>query len=252
MKSLRAALAAVFLLTQAHPEFEVASIKPNNSGIPRVFTNPFAFLPGGRFTATNVTLVDLIVRAHGTRRIQMRGGPNWIDVDRFDIVAKGDMVPGRPLQQQLIEMLQTLLADRFKLMLHTETKEDTVYALVVGKDPPKLAAPQPGAVPSFTAGERGRMTFQNTPIIGLVNTLANILHTPVVDGTGITGSFNFTLDPSQFAVTDANGTPVPNAANNFGDLVVTAVTEQLGFNLEKRKASLEITVIDHAEKPTEN
>jgi len=136
--------------------------------------------------------------------------------------------------------------------LHTETKEDTVYALVVGKDPPKLAASKPGAVVTLIPGERGRMTFQNTPIIGLVNTLANILHTQVVDGTGITGSFDFTLDPIQFATTDASGSSVPNAANNFGDLVVTAVREQLGFTLEKRKGSLEITIIDHAEKPTEN
>jgi uncharacterized protein (TIGR03435 family) len=65
-------------------------------------------------------------------------------------------------------------------------------------------------------------------------------------------SFDFTLDPIQFATADSNGTPVHNAANNFGDLVVTALSEQLGFNLEKRKAALEITVIDHAEKPTDN
>ena len=91
----------------------------------------------------------------------------------------------------------------------------------------------------------------STPIVGLVNTLANILGTPVMDGTGITGSYDFTLDPMQYAV-DTTNSPVPNAANNWGDLVIRAVNEQLGFRLEKRKASLEITAIDHADRPTEN
>jgi uncharacterized protein (TIGR03435 family) len=79
----------------ARREFEVASIRPNNSGPPKMYINPFVLAPGGRFTATNVTLVDVIVMAYQTRRIQMQGGPAWIDSDRFDIVAKADMDQGR-------------------------------------------------------------------------------------------------------------------------------------------------------------
>ncbi len=77
--------------------FEVASIKPNKSGPQPVgaWTNPLAYLPGGRFTATNVTLVELIITCYPTRRIQMRGGPDWIDADRFDVIAKADTADGR-------------------------------------------------------------------------------------------------------------------------------------------------------------
>jgi uncharacterized protein (TIGR03435 family) len=85
------------------------------------------------------------------------------------------------------------------------------------------------------------------PLTGLVNTLANILHTPVVDGTGITGAFDFTLDPLQLSDPAQPVTP-----DGWPDLVLAAVREQLGFKLEKQKAALEITVIDHAEQPTDN
>src|SRR5215831_10502467 len=83
-------------------QFEVASIKVNRSGPPRVQRNPLVYAPGGRFTATNVTLVDVIVRVYPTRRIQMEGGPDWIDSDRFDIVAKADPAEGpvKPEQWQ--------------------------------------------------------------------------------------------------------------------------------------------------------
>ncbi len=93
------------------------------------------------------------------------------------------------------------------------------------------------------------MNFQKMPIVGLVNTLSNILHTPVVDQTGITGFFDFTLDPMQFMTPPSPDNPV---RPDFSELVLTAVQEQLGFKLEKKKAPLEFTIIDHAEKPTEN
>jgi len=92
------------------------------------------------------------------------------------------------------------------------------------------------------------MNFRSMPVVGLVNTLANILHEPVVDGTGITGLFDFTLDPIQFASTGSTG----GGADSYSELALRAVQEQLGFRLEKRKAPLEITIIDRAEKPTDN
>jgi uncharacterized protein (TIGR03435 family) len=229
----------------ARREFEVASIKPNKSGPPGVQTNPLTVSPNGRFTATNVTLVVLIVRAYPTRRIQMRGGPDWIDSDRFDIAAKADGSEGEIKPEQWNPMIQALLEDRFKLVLHRETKEETVYALVAGKNPPKLQQSKEGEETAMVPGERGQMNFQRMPVVALVNTLANILHEPVVDGTGITGFFDFTLDPMQFA--DDPRTPA-----NFAELVLTAVREQLGFTLEKRKAPLEITIVDRAEKPGDN
>jgi len=229
--------------TPARRQFEVASIRKNNSGPPRVF----AFRPGGRFIATNVTLTDIIVMAYGTRRIQMRGGPDWIDSDRFNIAAKADEGEAEFKREQLVGMVQALLEDRFKLVLHRETEERTVYALVVGKSPPKIQPAKEGEQKVMMRGNRGEMQFQGMPLTGLVNTLANILHTPVVDGTGITGSYDFTLDPIQLSVRTQPVTP-----DLWPDLVLAAVQEQLGFKLERRKAPLEITVIDRVERPTDN
>lgn len=231
----------------ARRQFEVASIRKNNSGPPRVFVDPFAFLPGGRFIATNVTLTDIIVMAYGTRRIQMRGGPDWIDSDRFNIAAKADEGDADFKREQLVAMVQALLEDRFKLVLHRETEERTVYALVPGKTPPKIQPAKEGEQKAMMRGPRGEMTFQGMPLTGLVNTLANILHMPVVDGTGMTGPYDFTLDPLQMSERAQQVTP-----DVWPDLVLAAVREQLGFKLEKQRAPLEITVIDRAERPTDN
>jgi len=231
----------------ARRQFEVASIRKNDSGPPKVYVTPFAFLPGGRFIATNVTLADLIVMAYQTRRIQMQGGPDWIDAERFNIAAKADEGEGEFKREQLVAMVQALLEDRFKLVLHRETEERTVYALVAGKTPPKLQPAKEGEQTAMVPGSRGEMKFQGMPLAGLVNTLANILHMPVVDGTGMTGSYDFTLDPVHLAGRTQLVTP-----DLWPDLVLAAVQEQLGFKLEKQRAPLEITVIDHAVQPTGN
>jgi uncharacterized protein (TIGR03435 family) len=234
----------------ARPEFEVASIKPNRSGVSIARINPLAFTPGGRFTATNVTLVDLIVRFYPTRRIQMQGGPGWIDSDRFDVIAKAAESRRELKYEDFIPLVQALLEDRFKLALHREPKVVQVLALLIGKDPPKLQNSKEGEETAVRPGDRGVMSFQRMSIAGLVNTLSNVLHMPVIDQTGLKGSFNFTLDPGMGdAPNDADS---PIRADSFGDLMIKAVQEQLGFKLEKQKAPLEITVIDHAEKPTEN
>ena len=244
-----AGIGDVVAQTPARREFEVASIRSNNSGRPKIFIEPFVYSPGGRFTATNVTLVDVIVRVYPTRRIQMQGGTAWIDSDRFDIVAKADMDQGEVKREQWALMVQALLEDRFKLAVHKETKETQVYALVAGKNPPKLQPSKEGEQTMSTQGARGQINFQRMGVVGLVNTLSNILHTPVVDQTGITGFFDFTLDPMQFMTPPSPDNPV---RPDFSELVLTAVQEQLGFKLEKKKAPLEFTIIDHAEKPTEN
>jgi uncharacterized protein (TIGR03435 family) len=94
------------------------------------------------------------------------------------------------------------------------------------------------------------MIFRKMSIVGLVNTMANILHTPVVDRTALSGFYDFTLDPNQFAAPDDGDGTVRK--DSFGDLMVTAVREQLGLHLEKQRDTLKITVIDHAERPKED
>lgn len=223
-------------------------MKPNLSG--KRALGSYAYSPGGGFSAVNATLVDMIVRVYPTRRIQMRGGPEWIDSERFDVFAKADPAEGEIEPGQLAEMVQTMLEDRFQLRFHTEMREMQVLALVSGKTPAKLDPSRDGEETGLTPGEHGQMIFRRMPIQGLVNTMSNILQTPVIDRTGLAGYYDFTLDPSQFSAADsADG---PTRKDDFGQLFTAAVEKQLGFRLEKQKAPLEITVIDRAEKPAEN
>src|SRR6266851_3646710 len=175
MSKLLLLFAGCVLLGQPRPEFEVASIKPNRSGVAPDRINPVSPTPGGRFTATNVTLVDLIVRFYPTRRIQMQGGPGWIDSDseRFDVVAKAPASERELKYADFVPMVQALLEDRFKLALHREPKSVQVLALLVGKDPPKLQSPKDGEETALRPGDQGKLSFQRMSIVGLVNTLSN-------------------------------------------------------------------------------
>ena len=110
------------------PTFEAASVKPNKSGDRNVSIRRSP----GRFTTTNTTLKMLITFAYDIRGHQLSGGPSWLDLDRYDIVAKAEGAD--PSEAQLKQMVQALLADRFQLTIHREMKEMPVYALVVGKD----------------------------------------------------------------------------------------------------------------------
>jgi uncharacterized protein (TIGR03435 family) len=239
-------------VAQHRRQFEVVSIKPNNSGPPTIQTNPLSW-SGGRFTAINATLVDVLVRVYPTRRIQMRGGPDWIDRDRFDFMAKADDAEGEVKTEQRNGMVQELLEERFGLKMHVESREMDVLALVPDKGGPRLQPSKEGSVSSLTTGQGGQMIFSRTSVVTLVNTLANLLQTPFVDGTNIAGFFDFTLDPARFVVPP--NPALSNGLDNFGrraQPVVDAVQEQLGLKLERRKAQLDITVIDHAEKPDAN
>src|SRR5947207_14637643 len=113
-------------LRAQRPAFEVASIKRNNSGSDNASVRG---QPGGRITLTNNTLWNIIRNAWGLQGFQIVGGPDWVNKDRWDIVAKAE---GDPPPQQYGAMVQTLLADRFKLVVHRETREMPIYALVPG------------------------------------------------------------------------------------------------------------------------
>lgn len=247
---LATAAVVVMACSAAQPtaggEFDVVSIKKNDSGPPRAYVNPFVFSAGGRFIARNVTLPELIALAYQTRSSQMQGGPDWMDSARFNIAAKAGEGEADVKPEQIVSMLQALLKDRFKLKLHKEMEERTVYALIAGKTPPRLQTAKEGEQTAIVPGERGQMNFQGMPMDGLVNALANIFHTPVVDATGIKGLFDFSLDPMRFAI------GLPGASAIYPNLVVRALRDQLGLALEKRQAHLEITVIDSAEQPSDN
>ncbi len=251
------------------PAFEVASIKLNRSGDQRA---RFQMPPGGRINATNITLKQLIIFAYQIKDTQLAGAPGWIDSDRYDISAKAEG-PASPDQLQL--MMQTLLADRFKLSLRHEMKEMPMYALVVANDGPKLHEAkdadvdvQPGgARPAGPDGPRpknrsmrmgrGQLSAQSARVSMLADLLSSELGRVVVDKTGLTGLYDFELkwtpEVSQnqmFKGPDAVGSaPAPDTS---GPTIFTALQEQLGLKLEAQKGPVEVFVIDHVEKPTEN
>ena len=259
------------------PVYEVASIKPNKSSDP---TRAIRATPD-RLAITNFTLRMLIRTAYGVQDFQISGGPNWLNSENYDVEAKMDssmvdeMAKLSPDQRQLqtLHMLQSLLADRFRLALHRETKELPVYALVIGKYGPKFQEAKPGdTYPNGIAGpgghplgagallrmERGKLVGQGVPLSNLVEVLSqeNLVGRTVVNKTGLAGNYDFTLqwtsDESRASTGGQQGTENPPAPNSSGPSLFTAIQEQLGLKLESQKSSVEILVIDHVEKASEN
>jgi uncharacterized protein (TIGR03435 family) len=263
-----------FAQTDARPEFEVASIKPAAPDARGMFIRPG---PGGGVSVTNMTLKELIVIAYRIQPFQISGGPAWLDSARYDIVAKPET---KPKQAEIQLMLQSLLADRFQLTLHRETKELPVYALVMARKDGKLGPspveskeggctqpdpnkppppPGPGQRPALSCGQmmmspRG-LTLVSAPVSNMIPMLARRLGRTVIDKTGLTGNFDITVEwtpeeggAMQFP-TDAPKSPTAEPA---GPSIFTAIQEQLGLKIESQKGPVETFVISRAEKPSEN
>ena len=241
------------------PQFEVATVKPNKSGESGASIGP---RPGGRLNGTNQTARNLIRNAFNLQPYQMIGGPDWMDSDRFDIVAKAadadldakGMLPG---PQQYMLRLQSLLEDRFKMVTHWETRELPVYALVVateGKLGPALKvhagdcdrARIGGSPPTSKCGTRTNVTPTGGQVSGVgismqtfARNLAGAAGRNVIDKTGLDGGFDFEL------------TFIPDqTADTSGPSLFTAIQEQLGLKLDSQRAPVEVLVIDRLERPT--
>jgi uncharacterized protein (TIGR03435 family) len=180
----------------------------------------------------------------------VEGGPDWSDRDEFNIVAKAENEGASNAEVQ--EMLQTLLADRFRLGVRRETKDLPGYALVSLKSGSKLKLAKDEEVTAFKAVTNG-LIFQKMPIAGLASYLANLAGSPVQDFTGLKEVYDFSLDltPPPGAQPEAQEGNVPLVVNRF-IRVSTAVEEQLGLRVEARKVSADVIFIDHAEHPTNN
>jgi bla regulator protein blaR1 len=226
--------------SEKRAEFEVASIKP--TATQGSFT--FDFPPGGRFTARNVTLNLLLRVAYQLQDYQISGGPGWITSAGFDIQASAAAGTGELPREQVLHMVQALLADRFRLVLHRETRQLPIYALVVGKTGPKLQAADSSASPNGTI-KMGQLLTKKMSVTALANILTFDLKRPVRDETGLEGDFAFTLEWTLgLGESDAGPSSRPS--------LFTAVQEQLGLKLESTKGPVEVLVIDHVERPSEN
>jgi bla regulator protein BlaR1 len=229
----------------ARRAFEVALVKPSSSGRPgtSIETDP------GRFKAINATVRFLIMYAYGIKDFQLTGGPGWIGSETYDIEAKSDIKTG---DREFPVMTQTLLADRFQLKFHRETRELPVYSLVLAKNGPKLA-PAPEAEDKSTRGNgRGELTIKNGKVANLASALSNILGRTVVDNTGLTGSYDLTLKwtPDEYQPPPLRPNLPPADPN--GPSIFTALQEQLGLKLESTKGPIAVLVVDSAQKPEPN
>jgi uncharacterized protein (TIGR03435 family) len=182
---------------------------------------------------------DILDMLKGFQLFRVVGGPPWMKTDRFDIAAKAD----RELKGEDREpALMALLAERFLLQTHKETRELPGFVLQAPKDAKTVTEAKSGERYSLRPNDQGDPTFVSVSMPGLANYLSQMLRAPVVDETGLTGGYDFVLPTSQVQ---------PVAGMNYGDRVREAA-EQVGFRLTDRKIRLEVTVVDRCERPSGN
>jgi len=251
------------------PAFDAVSIKVNKSGEQGA---RFGGRPGG-IEVRNNTLRNIVRNVWNLNNLQIVGGPDWFNEDRFDILATA---AGNPTPPQMMEMAKTMLADRFKLKVHTETRQLPIYALVLARQdgrlgprmrlstldcgappagapggPPAGAVPSPAPPPPLdgveiprcgTRSGPGQITSGGVLLEAFTRNMASMAGRIIVDKTGLSGRFDFSLS---FAMDPASTAPdVPS--------VFAAIQEQLGLKLEAQTGPVEVFVIDSAARPTEN
>ena len=231
------------------PAFEVASITPCKPGTPEPPGEHMGMVqftyPGGRFRASATTVKFLLEWAYGIQPSQHAGGPPWLETDRYDIVAKAE---GEASDAQMKLMAQTLLADRFQLKLHHESRSISVYVISAGKAAPKLLlakdgethsirfAPRMGADQKISAYQIIATRFSLTQ---LSDAFARQLGRPIVNQTGLDGEYDF-----EFELTPDESRPSPTDPA----FLLSALRDQLGLTLKSEKIPMDILVIDSAEK----
>jgi uncharacterized protein (TIGR03435 family) len=245
----------------------VASVKPNNAVDARSFSE---YSPGGRFTATAVTVASLLRIAYRIQPYQLVGAPGWISTKRYDIAAKAEDNPA-PSQQVL---LRSLLRDRFKLAIHNETREQPIFALTVARTDAKLGPqltassfdcakylagphppPEPGHTPTCaTRIGPGALYGKAISMAQLATSLAPFANRFTIDKTGLPGGFDVELTwiPDQPSPNLAGSLPPDPPQNSSGPSIFAALQEQLGLKLVSEKGPVAVLVVDHLEEPSAN
>jgi uncharacterized protein (TIGR03435 family) len=284
----KVAMLAVFTAAawaQTRPAaFEVASIKPN----PNCRNDGRGGPSAGRLDLPCITPRALVRMAYGmfagdqlnARRLEVTGGPSWLDTEQYHITAKAEGSPSGP--QMMGPMMRALLEERFHLKIHVEPKETAVFAMTVAKDGPKLTPAKPGGcvpidlnrperpdpsqpMPKYCGLGSMRMSDgrQVAEVWGttLDEFAGRMLSTwtgrPVIDKTGLSGRFDvrveFTFQHAGGPVTlNGEAVPSPPAAEGAGPSIFTALQQQLGLKLSPEKMPMDIVVVDSAQRPTEN
>ena len=254
-------LASCFCAQSAQaPSYEVASIKIDHGDPNRPIT--WDETPDG-LMISNVMLELLIRQAYGIQSYQIESAPEWASKEEYDISARIDDAETRHLRTLTKEqaqaerrlMLQALLADRFQLAVHHETKEGPVYALVVAKNGPKFQEANPPTRPEMPISMGGGLlTFKGAPMSTLVRLTAQVIGRPVLDHTGLTGNYAFSLKwtPDEFDLPANAQQSGEISAEPTGTSIFTVIQDQLGLKLESTKAPIDSLVIDQVSRPSPN
>lgn len=232
------------MAADANPGFLVATIKASDPNSPR---QGWSFeSEGHHITCFNATLDDIVRMAYGIHPKQVVGAPEWFNKDRFDISGIPDL-PGVPNLKQVQHMYRELLADRFHMVIHRETREMPVYAITVAEGGPSFKVADPNE--NTNAGNSGgggqrTMRFTNMSMPDFALNLSFYEDRPVIDETSLPGRYDFTLRWT-YDLDRAGDADTPPS-------IFTAMKEQLGLKLEATKGPAEVLVIDHVEKPSPN
>jgi bla regulator protein blaR1 len=249
----------------ALPAYATVSITPSNSGGEQVML----MFGLGEFMSKNASLQQVVRAAYGVEDDRIIGAPSWLASDKYDVEAKEDtseMSDPRKLGldahvRQQTRMLQAMLADRLRLAVHRETREIPILALLIAKNGPKFQDSDPGAPhPEWHKGPRGisipGIWMNGNAIVGqgvgtnpLLFHLSRILHRTILDETGLSGTYDFTLKLPDGV---KPGIDEPSLPETSKAAIFAVLEQQLGLKLELRKASMEVFVIDHVEKPLPN
>lgn len=238
--------------------FDVASVKPSASG-----AGVWSVVRGkdGRFVAENTPLKALIEFAYDIRDPQIIGAPGWMGGARYNIEARPDRtIPVGPVGDATTRlMLRDLLSDRFHLVTHRETVISPVYALVVGKNGPKLTEATPESKGPDVWVSRGQFRASKVTMTDVAHMLSTQVGRTVIDKTGLTGTYNFILEYApEVETTIAAKEGVSETAKSDSALtpeapaIFTALQEQLGLRLESTNGPVEILVVDRVERPSPN
>ena len=264
MKAVLASLlagAAAAAFAQPPEVFEVASIKPADAAINHTM---FSYQPGGGMRIEGATLRDLVEFAYDLREYQLSGAAGWMTSERYTILAKGAMTEGpveymkmNDRQRKTLAVLvrgrmRRLLAERFQLAAHNETRQLPGYALVTARGGHKLRPNlSPDGSPQNTM--RGLAVLKGVRVSTeyIAQALSEVTRRPVRDETGLEGYFDFEMKWTPDAAPAAPDSADPKPAE-AGPTLFTALQEQLGLKLEAKKGPVEILVIDRAERPSEN
>jgi uncharacterized protein (TIGR03435 family) len=235
------ALLASGAFAEAQTAFAVATIRPSAAAVKFEHDGKTEVSPG-MLRMHDITVATCIKWAYGVQDSQILG-PGWIQDDHWDITAKAD---GPANEAQMKGMMQALLAERFKLGFHRQEKELKAYALTVAKSGAKLKEVEGDGKPVMQNSANGTVA-KSTTMKEFGDMLSGPLQTPVVDKTGLTGRYDFTLDFTSYLPED-----MKTMRSDATSVLVTALQGELGLKLEPQKEMVEVMVVDRVEKPSEN